>query len=53
MGLNAQGYLDKDIAKILNDRNIPTLRNKVWLGKNVWAARGYIRKREERRTQTS
>ena len=53
MGLHAQGYLDKYFAKTLNVRNIPNLRNRVWLGKNVWAARDYLRKREERRTQTS
>ena len=53
MELHDQGYLDKDIAEILNDRNILTLRNRVWFGKNVWAARDYIRKRQERETQTS
>ena len=53
MELHDHGYLDKDIAEILNDRNILTPRNRVWFGKNVWAARDYIRKRQERETQTS
>ncbi len=37
MELHNQGYLDKDIAEILYDRNILTPRNKVWFAKNVWA----------------
>ena len=53
MELHDQGYLDKDIAKVLNDRNIPTPRNKMWFAKNVWAARNYLRKRQERETQIS
>ena len=53
MELHNQGYLDKDIAEILNDRNILTPRNKVWFAKNVWAARNYLSKRQERETQTS
>ena len=53
MELHKQGYLDKNIAKILNDRNILTPRNRVWFAKNVWAARNYIRSRENRATETS
>ena len=33
MELHDQGYLDKDIATILNDRDILTPRNKVWFAK--------------------
>ena len=53
MELHKQGYLDKNIAKILNDRNILTPRYRVWFAKNVWAARNYIRSRENRATETS
>ena len=53
MEFHNQGYLDKDIAEILNDRKILTPRNKVWFAKNVWAARNYLGKRQERETQTS
>ena len=53
MELHDQGYLDKDIAEILNDRNILTPRNKMWFAKNVRAARNYLCKRQERETQTS
>ena len=53
MELHDQGYLDKDIAEILNYRNILTPRNKMWFAKNVWAAKNYLRKRQERETQTS
>ena len=53
MDLHDQGYLVKDIAKIMNSRNIPTPRNKLWCAKHVWAARNYLRKRKERETQTT
>ena len=52
MGLHNKGYLDKDIAKFLNDRNITTPRNKRWFAKHVWAARNYVRKRKERKKDT-
>ena len=53
MELHNQGYLDKDIAEILNVGKILTPRNKVWCAKNVWASRNYFGKRQERETQTS
>jgi len=53
MDLHNRGYLDKDIAKIMNDRNIPTSRNKLWFAKHVWAARNYLRKRKARQSETT
>ena len=47
MGLHTQGYLDKDIAKIFIDRNIPTPLNELWFAKHVWDARNYLRKGQE------
>ena len=52
MDLHTQGYLDKDIAKILIDRNIPTPLNKLWFAKHVWDARNYLRKKD-REIQTT
>ena len=53
MRLHSLGNLDKNIAKILDERGIPTPLNRKWSGKLVWHIRKYIRLREERRKDYS
>jgi Mg-chelatase subunit ChlI len=51
--LHSQGFSDKEIARILNQKNIQTPRNTLWAAKKVWHVRKYISNREARKTQTS
>jgi hypothetical protein len=53
MRLHSSGNLDKDIAKMLDERGIPTPLNRKWSAKLVWHIRKYIRLREERRKDYS